>query len=154
MLKITLEGLILGLDILIASKVGNMHLDFRNSLLKYARNKRRDNSVIIRITVDQPLKEKIKAVSFSLFFYHNLADNLHWRSTLNTWHGAVSSPKIFKNWFSGRKFKWRCDIMYMEFAVLVTDFWVKTYCRPNWKFLRQLCMWITLPILFTRINFV
>ena len=69
MLKIILgEGLILGLDILIPSKVGNMQLDFTNSLLKYARKKRRDNFVIIRNTVDKPVKEKIKAVSFSLFF--------------------------------------------------------------------------------------
>ena len=58
----------LGLDILIPSKVGNMQLDFTNSLLKYARKKRRDNFVIIRNTVDKPVKEKIKAVSFSLFF--------------------------------------------------------------------------------------
>ena len=59
----------LGLDILIPSKVGNMQLDFTNSLLKYARKKRRDNFVIIRNTVDKPVKEKIKAVSFSLFFF-------------------------------------------------------------------------------------
>ena len=42
----------LGLDILIHSKEGNMHLDFRNSLLKYAQNKRRHKFVITRITVD------------------------------------------------------------------------------------------------------
>ena len=47
----------LGLDILIPSKGGNIHLDFRNSLLKYARNKR---------TLDYPVKEKIKAMSYSL----------------------------------------------------------------------------------------
>ena len=45
------EGLILGSDILIPSKVGNMHLDFRNILLKYARDKRRDKFVINRIIV-------------------------------------------------------------------------------------------------------
>ena len=70
------EGLILGSDILIPSKVGNMHLDFRNILLKYARDKRRDKFVINRIIVVQQVKEKIKAVSFSLFFYYNLANNL------------------------------------------------------------------------------
>ena len=34
----------LGLDILIPSKGGNIYLDFRNSLLKYARNKRRQKT--------------------------------------------------------------------------------------------------------------
>ena len=42
----------IGLDILIRPKEGKIHLDFRNSLSKYALNKRRYKFVIIRITVD------------------------------------------------------------------------------------------------------
>ena len=52
-----------------------MHLDFRNSLLKYNRKKRRDNFVINRITVVYPVKEKIEAVNFSWFFYYDLANH-------------------------------------------------------------------------------
>ena len=55
------------LDLLITSKEGNIHLDFRNSLLKYARNKRRHKFIFTGITVDyQPVKEN--------FFYYNLGN--------------------------------------------------------------------------------
>ena len=37
-------------------KKRNIHLDFRNSLLKYARNKRRHKFGITRITVDYSVK--------------------------------------------------------------------------------------------------
>ena len=80
------------------------------------RSKGRHNLfVITSITVDWSVKEKIKAMSYGLFFYYNLAINLHSRSASDTWRGAVNFPLIFKNWFSRRKFKWCCDIMYMEF---------------------------------------
>ena len=55
-------------------------------------------------------------MNYSLFFIiYYFADNLHWRSALDTWHGAVNSPIIFQNWFSRRKFKWGCYTMYTEF---------------------------------------
>ena len=42
----------LGWDVSIPCKRGNINLDFRKSLLKYPRNKRKHKFVIIRITVD------------------------------------------------------------------------------------------------------
>ena len=71
------------------SKAGNIYLDFKNSLLKYAPNNRRYKFVINRITVDMPVKEKIKAMNYKMFFYYNLANNLHWRSALDRLHGAI-----------------------------------------------------------------
>ena len=52
MLEITpAKGIVLGLDILIPSNDGSIHLEFRNSLLKHARIKRKQK-FITRITVD------------------------------------------------------------------------------------------------------
>ena len=62
------------------------------------RSKGRHNLfVITSITVDWSVKEKIKAMSYGLFFYYNLAINLHSRSASDTWRGAVNLPLIFKN---------------------------------------------------------
>ena len=69
---------------------------------------------ITRITANQPVKEKNKNSELQLILYDYFANNLHWRSALDTWHGAVNFPIKFKNWFSGKKFKWWYYTMYME----------------------------------------
>ena len=78
------------------------------------------------------MKEKIKAVSFSLFFYYNLANGDSIEEVRWT-HGMVQLVRLKYSRTDFHEGNLNGDVIscIWNFAVLVTDFWVETYCRPS-----------------------